>query len=110
GGEFYTFLRRFDDARAGMDRALEISPASASVRASKAVTFQNEGRFDKAAEELARIPADVMEDFVLTPRINQALSERHFDTVSSIIERKLSSIPAGQPLDPVTELALVQLG
>ncbi|PYL63621.1 MAG: hypothetical protein DMF20_12160 [Verrucomicrobia bacterium] len=110
GGEFYTFLRRFDDARAAMDRALEISPESASVRASKAVTFQNEGRLDKAAEELARVPADVMEDFVLTPRINQALYERHFDTASSIIERKLSSIPGGQPLDPVTELALVQLG
>ncbi len=110
GGEFYTFLRRFDDARAAIDRALEISPDSASVRASKAVTFQNEGRLDEAAQELAKIPSDTMEDFVLTPRINQALYERHFDTASSIIERKLSSVPAGQPLDPVTELALVQLG
>jgi tetratricopeptide (TPR) repeat protein len=110
GGEFYTYLRRFDDARAAMDRALEISPDSASVRASKAVTFQNEGRLDKAAEELARVSADVMEDFVLTPRINQALYERHLDTAISIIERKLNSLPAGQPLDPVAELALVQLG
>src|SRR6266496_3871107 len=110
GGEFYTYLRRFDDARTAMDRALEISPDSASVRASKAVTFQNEGRLDEAAQELAKIPSDTMEDFVLTPRINQALYERHFDTASSIIERKLSSVPAGQPLDPVTELALVQLG
>ena len=110
GGEFYAYLRRFDEARAAMDRALEISPDSASVRASKAVTFQNEGRLDKAAEELARVPADVMEDFVLYPRINQALYERHFDTAISIIERKLSSVPAGQPLDPVTELALVQIG
>src|SRR4029077_7132163 len=56
------------------------------------------------------ISADVMEDFVLTPRINQALYQRHFDTAISIVERKLSSVPAGQPLDPVTELALVQLG
>jgi TolB-like protein/Flp pilus assembly protein TadD len=110
GGEFYTFLRRYDEARAAMDRALEISPDSASVRASKAVTFQNEGRLDKAAEELEKISADVMEDFVLTPRINQALYERHFDTAISIVERKLSSVPAGQSLDPVTELALVQLG
>ncbi len=110
GGEFYAYLRRFDEARAAMDRALEISPDSASVRASKAVTFQNEGRLDKAAEELEKIPADVMEDFVLYPRINQALYERHFDTAISIIERKLSSVPAGQPIDPVTELALVQLG
>src|SRR5438309_1438482 len=110
GGEFYAYLRRFDDARAAMDRALEISPDSASVRASKAVTFQNEGRLDEAAQELAKIPSDTMEDFVLTPRINQAMYERNFDSAISVIERKLSSIPAGQPLDGITELALVQLG
>ncbi len=110
GGEFYAYLRRFDDARAGIDRALEISPNSASARASKAVTFQNAGRLDEAAQELARIPADVTDDFVLSPRINQAIYERHFDTAISVIERKLSSVPAGQPLDSVTELALVQLG
>jgi TolB-like protein/Flp pilus assembly protein TadD len=110
GGEFYSYLRRFDDARAAMDRALEISPDSASVRASKAVTFQNEGRLDEAARELARIPADTTDDFVVSPRIGQAIYERHFDTAISVIERKLSSIPAGQPLDAITELALVQLG
>ncbi len=110
GGEFYNYLRRFDEARAAMDRALEISPDSASVRASKAVTFQNEGRLDEAAKELARIPADTTDDFVLSPRINQAIYERHFDTAISFIERKLDSVPAGQPLDSVTELALVQLG
>src|SRR6266700_3450082 len=110
GGEFYTYLRRFDDARAAMDRALEISPDSASVRASKAVTFQNEGRLDKAAQELARIPADATDDFVVAPRIGQAMYERNFDSAISMIERKLSSVPAGQPLDSVTELALVQLG
>ncbi len=110
GGEFYAYLRRFDEARAAMDRALEISPDSASTRASKAVTFQNEGRLDEAAKELARIPADVTDDFVVAPRINQAIYERNFDSAISIIERKLSSVPAGQPLDSVTELALVQLG
>ncbi len=110
GGEFYNYLRRFGEARAAMDRALEISPDSASVRASKAVTFQNEGRLDEAAKELARIPADTTDDFVLSPRINQAIYERHFDTAISFIERKLDSVPAGQPLDSVTELALVQLG
>jgi len=110
GGEFYAYLRRFDDARTAMDRALEISPDSGSVRASKAVTFQNEGRLDKAAQELARIPADATDDFVVAPRINQAIYERQFDKAISIIEQKLRSVPAGQPLDSVTELALVQLG
>jgi TolB-like protein/Flp pilus assembly protein TadD len=110
GGEFYAYLRRFDDARAAIDRALEISPDSGSVRASKAVSFQNEGRLDEAAEELARIPADATDDFVVAPRINQAIYERQFDKAISIIEQKLRSVPAGQPLDSVTELALVQLG
>jgi len=110
GGEFCTYLRRFDDARAAMDRALEISPDSASVRASKAVTFQNEGRLTEAAQELARIPANATDDFVVAPRIGQAIYERHFDTAIGVIEQKLNSLPAGQPVDSVTELALVQLG
>ena len=110
GGEFYAYLRRFDDARAAMDRALEISPDSASARATKAVTFQSEGRLDEAAQELARIPADAMDDFVVSARIGQAIYERHFDRAISVIERKLQSLPAGQSLDSITELALVQLG
>jgi TolB-like protein/Tfp pilus assembly protein PilF len=110
GGEFYIYLRRFADARAAMDRALEISPDSASTRASKAWTFQSEGRLDEAAQELARIPADATDDFVVSARIGQAIYEHHFDNAISVIERKLSSLPAGQPLDSITELALVQLG
>jgi TolB-like protein/Tfp pilus assembly protein PilF len=110
GGEFYTYLRRFDDARAALNRALEISPDSVSTRAGKAGVFQSEGRLDEAAQELARIPADATDDFVVSARIGQAIYERHFDSAISVIERKLKSLPAGQPLDSVTELALVQLG
>src|SRR5205085_7356688 len=55
-------------------------------------------------------PADATEDFVVGSRINQAMYERHFDSAISVIERKLNSVPAGQPLDGITELALVQLG
>jgi len=110
GGEFYAYLRRFDDARAALDRALEISPDSVSTRSSKAGTFQSEGRLDEAAQELGKIPANVTDDFVVSTRIGQAIYERHFDTAISVIERKLSSVPAGQPLDSITELALVQLG
>jgi TolB-like protein/Tfp pilus assembly protein PilF len=110
GGEFYTYLRRFDDARAALNRALEISPDAVSTRASKAGVFQNEGRLDEAAQELARIRADATDDFVVSARIGQAIYERHFDSAISVIERKLKSLPAGQPLDSVTELALVQLG
>jgi tetratricopeptide (TPR) repeat protein len=51
-----------------------------------------------------------MDDFVISARIGQAIYKRDFDKAISVIERKLSSIPAGQPLDSITELALVQLG
>ncbi len=110
GGEFYAYLRRFDDARAALNRALEISPDSASTRASKASVFQSEGRLDEASKELARIPADATDDFVISALIGQAIYERHFDSAISVIERKLKSVPAGQPLDSITEQALVQLG
>src|SRR5207245_9466743 len=43
-------------------------------------------------------------------RIGQAIYELNFETAISVIERKLSSIPAGQPFDAITEFALVQLG
>jgi len=51
-----------------------------------------------------------MDDFVVAPRINQAIYERQFDKAISVIEQKLRSVPAGQPLDAITALALVQLG
>src|SRR4029077_6262433 len=57
-----------------------------------------------------RIPADVTEDFVLSPRINQARYGRHLDTAIGVIERKLNSLPAGQPPDSIVEFALVQRG
>jgi TolB-like protein/cytochrome c-type biogenesis protein CcmH/NrfG len=110
GGEFYVYLRRFDDARAALDRALEISPDSVTVRAGKAGVFLNEGRLHEAAQELARIPADATDDFVVSALMGQAMYERDFNKAISVVERKLNSLPAGQPLDPVTEAALVQLG
>ena len=110
GGEFYVYLRRFDDSRAVLDRALEISPDSVSTQASKAGVLQSEGRLNEASQELARIPADSTADFVVAARIGQAIYERHFDNAISVIERKLNSLPAEQPLDAITEFALVQLG
>src|SRR5205085_1381199 len=110
GGEFYNYLRRFDDARAVLDRALEIAPDSNAARATKAVVFQNEGRVREAADELAKIPANVTEDFVVSARINQAMYERHFDQAISIVEQKLASIPPEQPFDSITQYAVVALG
>jgi TolB-like protein/Tfp pilus assembly protein PilF len=110
GGEFYIYLRRFDDARATLDRALEISPDSAVARASKASVFQYEGRLNEAAQELARVPADTTDNFVVPVQISQAIYERDFDKAIRLIEQKLNSLPAGQPLDSYAEFMLVQRG
>jgi len=110
GIEFYAYLRRFNDAQASLDRALEISPNSAVARAGKATIFQYQGRLKEAARELALIPADATDDFVVPVQIGQALCERDFDKAISVIDRKLNSLPAGQPLDSYTQLMLVQRG
>ncbi len=110
GGEFYGYLRRFDEAKAFLDRALAISPNSESSHANKAAILQNEGRLDEAARELSLIPADSTDDFVLTARITQESYQRNFDGAIRIIEGKLNSIPEGQPFDSITVGALVQMG
>ena len=110
GAEFYNYLRRFDDAHAVLDRALAIAPDSPTVHVNLALVLQSEGRLTEAAEQIARIPQDSTDDFVLTTRTTQALYERRFKDGIQIIERKLRSLPAGQTLDSVTDGALVQLG
>jgi len=110
GGEFYGYLRRFDDAHAVVDRALEISPDSETTHAIKASILQNEGRLPEAAQELARVPEGSTEDYVVASRITQATYERGFDRAIRVIEQKLNSIPPGQQLDSITQVALVQLG
>jgi TolB-like protein/cytochrome c-type biogenesis protein CcmH/NrfG len=110
GGEFYVYLRRFDDAHAALDRALQLAPDSAVAHASKASVFQNQGRLPEAAEELTRTPADATDDFVVPVQVSQAMYERNFDKAIALIDRKLNALPAGQPLDSYSELMLVQRG
>jgi len=110
GGEFYSHLRRFNEAHASFDRALAIAPDSETAHAGKASVLQNEGRLTEGAQELARIPENSTDDFVVASRINQAIFERDFDRAIRVADRKLHTIPPGQSLDSYTENALVQLG
>src|SRR5262249_43546599 len=110
GGEFYSYLRRFDQAHAFFDRALAIAPDSETAHAGKAGVLQAEGRLAEGAQELARVAEDSTDDFVVQSRVNQGLYERDFNGVIRVVERKLNAIPPGQSLDSYTENALVQLG
>jgi TolB-like protein/Tfp pilus assembly protein PilF len=110
GGEFYNYLRRFDAAKATLNRALEIAPDSEEAHAYKAGVFQNEGRLAEAAQELERVPEDSTDVYIVGARVTQAMYERHFDRAISVIQRKISSVPPGQALESYTELDVVQLG
>jgi TolB-like protein/Tfp pilus assembly protein PilF len=110
GGEFYLYLRRFDDARGLLERALEIAPDSETAHAINASILQNEDRLAEAAQQLGRVPQNSTEDYVVSSRITQAMYERDFGGAIRLIEQKLNSVPPGQPLDSITETALVQLG
>src|SRR5262249_17326 len=110
GNEFYNYLRRFDDALAMLDRALEISPDSEQSRANKTSVLQTMGRLSQAAQELARIPAASTEDWVVSIRIVQALYERQYDAAIQIAERRVNATATGQPLDTFAIAALVNAG
>jgi len=110
GNEFYMYLRRFDDALASSDRALQIAPDAAVVHASKAVVLQTAGRLDEARQELALVPNDVLDDWVVAAHVTQAMYERRFGDVINIVERKLNSLPPNQPLDSFATAFLVQMG
>ena len=110
GNEFYLYLRRYDEALAVINRALELSPDSESTRANKTNVLQAAGRFDEAAQELARIPPNSTDDWVVGARLTQALYERQYDALIQIAERKVNATPAGQPLGTFALIALVNSG
>ena len=110
GNEFYNYLRRFDDALAMLDRALEISPDSEQSRANKANVLLAAGRLHEADEELARIPANSTEDWVVAVRVVRALYERNYDAAIQIAERRMNATTAGQPLDSFAISALANAG
>lgn len=110
GGEFLNYLRRFDDAHAAVDRALEISPNDEDAIAAKADLLQSEGRLAEAAQQLAGIPADSTADRVVLTRLSQAEDERRFDAGIALIKRKVSSLKPDEPIDNATKILLAHLG
>ncbi len=103
-------LGRGTEAEAAYDRALEISPNDEFVIALKAEQYQQEGRLDAAAKELARIPKDSTDKTVLIHRVDQALLERNFDEAIFWAKKATSSPSPGQALNTQDIFALVLQG
>ena len=108
--EFYVYLRRFDEALAIIDRSLQLAPDDYVGHATKAGLLQAAGRLEEAHVELARVPPNLTDDWIILSRVAQAIFERHFDEAINVAERKLNSLPSGQTLDSFEKLFLVQLG
>jgi TolB-like protein/Tfp pilus assembly protein PilF len=109
GNEFYLYLRRFEEALASIDRALQVAPEGGE-HANKARVLQAEGRIDEARKELALIPDDALDDWVVASRITQAMYERRFNDAIDVVERKINSLAPNQPLDSFAKAFLVQAG
>ncbi len=110
GGECLRYLRRFDDAHAALDHALQISTNDESALANQAALYQVEGRLPEAAAMLARIPAESTDDSVVVVRTLQSCYERHFDEAVAVIQRKLAIINPQEATSTPNKELLTQLG
>jgi TolB-like protein/class 3 adenylate cyclase/cytochrome c-type biogenesis protein CcmH/NrfG len=108
--ELFKPERRFPEAQAALDRALEISPNDDGAITAKADVFQEEGRLDEAAKELARLPKDSSDNYLMLVRAFQAMQERQFDTAISWTERIAKGLNPGQPIGTSKIVALIFQG
>ena len=106
----FRLLRRWAEAEAALDRALEISPNDQYAISLKVQLFQDQGRLDEAAKELARLTADPSDKNVLTTRIQQDLLKRDFDQAISRAGQVTDSLVPGKPLTPPDILILILQG
>ncbi len=108
--ELFKFKRRYPEAQAALDRALEISPNDKGAITAKADVFQEEGRLDAAAKELGRLPKGSTDNYSMLVRAFQAMQERQFDTAISWTEQITKELKPGQPVSTSKIVALTFQG
>jgi TolB-like protein/Tfp pilus assembly protein PilF/class 3 adenylate cyclase len=100
-------LRRFDEARAILDRVLEISPGDEAALGVKASSLQTQGRLKEAAEVLAKAPANSQDEHLTVTRAYQLYLERRFDAAIVQIQQNMPASVANDPRT-ITLLGLCQ--
>jgi tetratricopeptide (TPR) repeat protein len=68
----------------------------------------SEGRLAEADQELAKIPANAFDDFIVNNRLNQFLYERKFKEATDFMQRRIQALPANEPADAWVRLFMVQ--
>ena len=82
-------MRRYGEARAMIDRALEITPSSPVLLAQKARTFQAEGNFAAAERLTEQIPFNPQQPELIGTLYNQWMCTRRFGDVIRVLEGML---------------------
>jgi tetratricopeptide (TPR) repeat protein len=90
-------VRRYNEARAVLDRVLEMSPGNEAALGAKALTFHAEGRLNEAAEVLAKAPASSQDVVVTIARALQLYYERRFDAAIAQIQQNTPAAFANDP-------------
>jgi len=78
GGETLMNMRRWDDARIWLDRALAISPDSPLALSYKISSYQLQGRLEEASKLLSAVPESGEDAQIAFMRSYQSLLERHY--------------------------------
>jgi serine/threonine protein kinase/Tfp pilus assembly protein PilF len=108
--EFLAGLRRFTEAHAVVDHALQIAPGEESALALKAGLFQDEGKLDAAARVLAQIPVDSQNEYVQYRRTLQLIYVRRFEEAIAQLQFITTQLKPGEPLDLLALVRLNDLG
>jgi len=87
----YHALRRYADARAAVDRALEIAPGAPALLAQKARSFQAEGNFEAAESLIEQVPFDAQQPELIWTRYTQWMCTRRFGEAVTALEGALAS-------------------
>jgi TolB-like protein/Tfp pilus assembly protein PilF len=86
----YRGLRRFAEAHATVDRALEINVDSPLLLAQKAEIYQAEGKFDAAGKLLERLPVDGQQPQLIGRHYTQWMCTRRFADAARALEAVLA--------------------
>ena len=90
GGETLSNMRRWDDARMWLDRALAISPDSTLALSYKILSYQLQGRLPEAAKLLHDVPESGEDAQIAWVRSYQSLLERHYDKAATELQAVLA--------------------
>ena len=97
--EYISAVRRREARQHSIARS-EISPNDQYAISLKVQLFQQEGRLDEAAKELARLPTDSSDKSVLSTRIQQAVLNVTSTRRSSVAKQATDSLVPGKTAYP----------